>query len=115
MTKPTVSLAQMLENFGDDRELIAQVADVFLDDYAPQLAKLDAALATQDMVQIQAMAHGIKGSVGNFGALEAVDAARAVELACKNQDMAAVRERIPVLNALVEGVARALREQLPHL
>ena len=68
-----------LERVGGDQELLKEIADLFLDDAPNSLASVRAAIEANDGAALQRSAHSLKGSVANFGAEEAVDAAFRLE------------------------------------
>ena len=68
-----------LSRVGGDIELLREIAGLFLDDYPRVLAELRVAVGQGDARGVEHAAHGLKGSVANFGAQAAVDAALALE------------------------------------
>jgi len=71
--------ATALSRVGGDLELLKEIAALFLDEYPRELAEMRKALATGDAPTLERSAHGLKGSVANFGARAAVDAAFQLE------------------------------------
>lgn len=96
-----------LAQIGDDSELFADIATVFLSDSPALRVQLEHALAQGAPAQIQHVAHTIKSAVGNFGATRATAAARTLEEAarCGEGDFAA-------LAALLLGELIAVEEAL---
>ena len=68
-----------LSRVGGDVELLKEIAVLFLEDYPKSLADLRDAAARDDAKALERAAHGLKGSVANFGAAAAFEAARALE------------------------------------
>jgi HPt (histidine-containing phosphotransfer) domain-containing protein len=97
-----------LSRVGGDAELLKEIAALFLDDYPKVLAEIRAAAARGDSPGIEHAAHGLKGSVANFGAQAAVDAAFRLEQMGLARDLTGVREAIDTL-------ARALDALHPEL
>lgn len=83
-----------------DRGLLAELVDIFRAEYPRLLAKLRHDVETGDARGVQEAAHAIKGTVGNFGARAASEAARALE----------VMGQVGVLTGAGAGVARLERE-----
>jgi HPt (histidine-containing phosphotransfer) domain-containing protein len=71
--------ATALARVGGDIDLLKEIAALFLDEYPQALVDIHAALATGDAFKLERSAHGLKGSVANFGAPAAVDAAFQLE------------------------------------
>ncbi len=68
-----------LSRVGGDVELLKEIAVLFLEDYPKSLADLRDAAARADAKALERAAHGLKGSVANFGAAAAFEAARTLE------------------------------------
>jgi two-component system sensor histidine kinase/response regulator len=68
-----------LSRVGGDTELLREIAVIFIDDCPRALAELREALANADARNLENAAHALKGSVANFGAETAVDAAFRLE------------------------------------
>jgi len=100
-----------LSRVGGDEELLKEIAILFLDDYPKSLSELHAAIETGDAKRLERSAHGLKGSVSNFGARPAVDAALQLEIMGRGQQMDEVEQ---VLHALELSLA-ALRPELESL
>lgn len=96
---------------GGDAELLKEIAILFLDDYPSALSDLHQALDRGDARAVERTAHGLKGSVANFGASTAVEAARSIENLGRSQKLA---EAAQVLNTLELALA-ALRPELESL
>jgi HPt (histidine-containing phosphotransfer) domain-containing protein len=88
------------------RELIA----IYLADTPGQLAQLESALINGDAALVIRAAHTIKGSSGNFGALELAQVAQEVESRAKASDLVAVNAILPEFKRSLAQVAEALKE-----
>ena len=95
--------AALLERVDGDRELLAELIRLFREDCPAMLASIGAALERGDAAAVDRTAHTLKGSVGNFCASAAFEAARALEAASKAGDLAASR---PAYEALRREMAR---------
>ncbi len=71
--------ATALARVGGDLDLLKEIAALFLDEYPRELDEIHKALAAGDAQTLERSAHGLKGSVANFGARAAVDAAFQLE------------------------------------
>jgi HPt (histidine-containing phosphotransfer) domain-containing protein len=97
-----------LSRVGEDAELLKEIAALFMEDYPSVLAEIQAAAARGDALGVERAAHGLKGSVANFGAQAAVDAAFQIERMGRAGDLNRVSEAIDTL-------ARALDALRPEL
>jgi signal transduction histidine kinase/DNA-binding response OmpR family regulator len=74
-TMPT----QVLARVGGDRELLAEISRLFVDDAPRHLQNIREALDTRNGESLRRAAHGLKGAAANFEADGVVNAARALE------------------------------------
>jgi len=100
-----------LSRVGGDEELLKEIAALFLEDYPRTLEEISLAIQQRDSHAIERSAHGLKGSVANFGAAQAVKAASAIENMGRN---AQIEEAAMALKALELALA-ALHLQLEAL
>ena len=77
----------LLEDFGRNRTLLAEVITVFLSEAPKQLDALRAAADARDARALASAAHALKGSVGLFAKGAAFHAARRLEQEARNGDL----------------------------
>jgi two-component system sensor histidine kinase/response regulator len=97
-----------LARVGGDLDLLKEIAELFLDEYPRVLDDIRKALATGDAPLLERSAHGLKGSVANFGARAAVDAAFELEQLGK----AGKLDRVPPALAALERALACLHAEL---
>ncbi len=73
-------ISVLLETVGGDRDLVGELASMFLEDYPAQMASIRDAVELGDAKSLHESAHKLKGSVANFGASAARELAAALEL-----------------------------------
>ena len=100
-----------LSRVGGDTELLKEIAILFLETYPDVLQEIRTAAEQCDAQLLERSAHGLKGSVANFGAAAAVDAARLLENMGRTQQM---QEATAGLRNLEQALA-ALRPELEAL
>jgi len=100
-----------LSRVGGDIELLKEIAILFLDDYPKSMTELRDAVHNRDAKRVERSAHGLKGSVSNFGAAPAVNAALQLETMGRAQKLVEVEQ---VLRTLELALA-ALRPELESL
>ena len=69
----------VLARVGGDRELLAEISRLFVDDAPRHLDRIRSALDACDGETLARAAHGLKGAAANFDAQGVVTAARALE------------------------------------
>jgi two-component system sensor histidine kinase/response regulator len=80
--------AAVLKRVDGDRELLAEIAGLFFEDTPRLLSEVRNAITCADGEALERSAHTLKGSVGNFGARSAFDAAFNLEQMGRNGDFA---------------------------
>jgi signal transduction histidine kinase/DNA-binding response OmpR family regulator len=70
---------EVLARVGGDRELLAEISRLFVDDAPRHLERIREALDAQDGESLRRAAHGLKGAAANFDAEGVVSAARSLE------------------------------------
>jgi signal transduction histidine kinase/DNA-binding response OmpR family regulator len=91
-----------LSRMGGDLPLLQEVARLFLDDYPNLLTTIREALSRGDAKLLERSAHTLKGSVANFGADEAFQAALDVELAGHAGELGKAPEALAQLESALE-------------
>lgn len=105
---PPFDLSEMLDRFGGDEALVAEVARVFLEDHAASLARVREAVAARDGEGIHRAAHALKGAVANLGAADATRAAQGLERIGRGGDLAGAEAGLRRLEAEVTRLVAAL-------
>jgi CheY-like chemotaxis protein len=95
--------AVALERVGGDRELLKDLAGVFLSESPAMLAEVREAVARRDALRLKRAAHTLKGAVGTFGAAASVAAALRLETMGREGNLVGAEE---AWRALEEAVAR---------
>jgi two-component system sensor histidine kinase/response regulator len=103
-----------LSRVGGDAELLKEIAQLFIDDYPKALEDIREAANRGDAKSLERCAHGLKGSVANFGAPSAVEAARKLESMGRAAQLAKVEEVQQMIRTLELALA-ALRPELESL
>ena len=112
MATPLFERAAVLANLDGDVELLHEIAGIYLESYGNEIARLAAAAGASDGASLYAIAHTLKGSVGNFGASALVEAARVVELHARQNDFGNLAAEVARFTGLLEQLAVELRDEL---
>jgi two-component system sensor histidine kinase/response regulator len=100
-----------LGRVGGDEELLQEVAGIFLDEYTETLDQIRKAAESHDSNALERAAHSLKGSVGNFGANAAFEAARRLETIARSRgEMTGLTEALLELEAALERLRPELTE-----
>ena len=99
----------LLRRAGGDRRLVRELAEVFLADAPRMLEAIRASLAAGDAPALAHAAHALKGSVANFAAAEATEAALTLERLAQAGALGEARAAHRRVEEEVARVCQALR------
>ena len=103
-----IDVDRALEQMDGDRELLVEVADIFMQDCPKMMSGIGDALTSADAEALTRAAHALKGCVGNFGAREASEAALTLEELGRRGSLEGGREIFRELTARIECVKNDL-------
>jgi signal transduction histidine kinase/DNA-binding response OmpR family regulator len=106
---PAVDREAILRRLDGNEELLRELVDLFLEEAPRRLGQIRSAVALGDGNVLQAAAHSLKGSVGNFGVTAAFEAARRLEEVVRTGDLADAAAALPLLETALDRLLPALR------
>ena len=95
---------------GADRETVEIIAEIFLETWPRDLGKIKEALAGDDPVTVERVAHSLKGSLGTFAANPAIRVAAAIESAARQKNLDDVEVQLDSLTHELESLSTHLRQ-----
>ena len=98
----------LLAGVGGDKQLLRELAELFLGESPQLLSQIRQAVTSRDAEKLRTSAHALKGSVGNFAARNAYEAAQKLETMGREGDLAAVGAAYAALEDEVTRLAQAL-------
>jgi HPt (histidine-containing phosphotransfer) domain-containing protein len=105
----------LLAQFGDDPALLVEVVTIFLEDHKKQLDEIERAIRDRDGQALGRAAHTLKGSVSNFGAREAREAAQALEKMGKQDELEGAGAAHATLLHEIDLLTRGLQDIVTKL
>jgi HPt (histidine-containing phosphotransfer) domain-containing protein len=90
--KPCWNREAALKSLDGDAELLVELAEIFLEGCEPLLERVGRAIDANDSTELHYAAHTLKGSIANFFAQDARDAAQALEMAGRAGHLGGARE-----------------------
>jgi HPt (histidine-containing phosphotransfer) domain-containing protein len=84
LTLPDFDWQQLKQLAGEDAAFETELLAIFLSDAQCSIQALDQAIAEQDLLSIEDIAHALRGSSANVGASSIASAARALEQSARN-------------------------------
>lgn len=103
-----IDMASAMERVDGDEELLREIAQLFLENHTEQMDQIRDAIAQGDSKSLEHAAHTLKGSVGNFGAKPAYDAAFSLEKIGRAGDLAPAETAYVVLEREITNLSNAL-------
>jgi len=74
-----IDRAAILDRVGGDHDLLREITSIFLAEYPGLIGEIQESVAARDAIRLEKAAHSLKGSVSNFGAQAATQAAYRLE------------------------------------
>ncbi len=105
-----LNFAVALDRLGGDEQLLCEVAQLFLEECPELVAQVRTAVVSGDADALQQAAHTLKGSVSNFGAAAASEAALALELMGRNGELNQAQTGLAALERALAHIEPALAE-----
>ena len=96
----------MLKQTGNDKALLLEVIELFLQDYHQDLVTLRRAIQQKDHQAFNRTAHGLKGELGNLGAKKAFNLAYALEKMGREANLEKAEATLEQLQAEVDQLAK---------
>lgn len=97
-----------LENLGGDMDLLKEIIEIFLDDFPNQMKQIREGILEGDAEAVEHAAHSLKGSVANFAAKRAYDAAYRLEVLGREGNLGEANEALVNLEKEIEEMKDAL-------
>jgi PAS domain S-box-containing protein len=112
---PAFDLSEALERVDHDRDLLAEIAALFLTDAPEMLAAVASAVAVGDAQAVHRAAHRLKGSILTFAAEEAGALALSLEQAGRKGDLVNAKADLARLTSGVARLRAALESYIVNL
>ncbi len=106
---PLFDHAGMSGRLMNDEALIQMVLNAFLQELPLQIERLKSAVAEDDVAQIVALAHKIKGAAMNVGGMVLSASAHAMEQAGRAGELARIHQELPELERQAAQLKAAIR------
>jgi PAS domain S-box-containing protein len=100
--------AALLERFAGDRQFLQELVGLFRADSPKRMREIRDAIGRGDAEALRQAAHALKGSVANFFAADAVEAARKLEQAGRAGDLLTAETDYAILEKAVQELEPAL-------
>jgi CheY-like chemotaxis protein len=95
--------SRLVQRFGGNEDLLRELVDIFLESNPALMVELHNAISRGDAAEVRRTAHNIKGSVGNFEAIDAHAAAQRLEEIGRSGNL---QDAAAAFAALQDAIAR---------
>jgi len=99
-----------LSHVDGDRQLLAELADLFLKDYGRLLEEIRESISREDFVVLERGAHTLKGRLAFFGIRRIGDMALALEIKGRSKDISGALQSLQALELEMAGVLPGFEE-----
>jgi two-component system sensor histidine kinase/response regulator len=103
-----IDIDDVLERVGGDQELLREIIGIFLEEYPALFADIGSSVEKCDARALERSAHTLKGSVSNFGARSATQAAHELELMGRCNDFQRAMGTVDMLKGELAALHSAL-------
>jgi len=108
--RPIIEANTVLSRFDGDKALLQEAAELFRHSIPRLLSQLRDAVDKGDLILVERTAHSIKGSVGNFGGIAAMDSAMSLEMMGRRGDLSEAAEALESLEGEVDRLIPAIAQ-----
>lgn len=109
--EPLIDIEAILQRVDNDRELLADLFAIFIEDYPNQIEKIKTGIRENNSALVERGAHTLKGAVSNFDVKRCMDIAFDIEQMGRRNDLSHAEESLGDLIAELERF-KAFVEQL---
>jgi CheY-like chemotaxis protein len=108
LTKDVLDRQAILARVGNDRQLLKELVDLFLDEAPRLITAIREAIARADVPALKVAAHTLKGAVSNFSTWPAFEAALRLETMGQTGELAQAGETVAALEVAMAQLVPAL-------
>ena len=105
---PVIDESRLMAEFGGDREILAELRDLFLEHAPPLFEAINQAIADQDLTVIARDGHSLKGACATYGAPRLAMVCKVMELAAKGNDWSIINDHRDLFAEEYEKVFEAI-------
>jgi HPt (histidine-containing phosphotransfer) domain-containing protein len=110
MVNTILDLPEFMERVQDDKELLLELLDIYVEDFGKKRKLLDEAAAKNDFEQVRNIAHSLKGASGNISAKDIRETFSTVEVMGKNSNLSGIEKYLAKMDAEFELLLVRIQE-----
>jgi two-component system sensor histidine kinase/response regulator len=105
----SINVEELMERIDGDRTLLAELAEIFREEYPKQIRLAHEALAVNDAAAVRRIGHSLKGALANLAAADASGIAASVEAMGKSGDLSKLDVKLVEMQATMDNVVMRLQ------
>jgi len=105
----SINVEELMERIDGDRSLLAELSEIFEEEYPKQLRAAHEALAQNDAAAVRRIGHSLKGALANLAATDASGLAASVEAMGKSGDLSHLDVKLVEMQSVMGHVASQLQ------
>lgn len=109
---PNVDLNQLKISINNNTMLLKNLIRFFIDNYTKEIDELENFIINKEARKANELAHKLKSECGNFGAIEAVNLARTIEISAKQGNMEEAKKAFYKLRNELRIVEENLKKEI---
>ena len=90
MSEEIIDLSEFMDRVQDDKELLVELLDIFMEDFEQKRKPLQEAVEKKDFEEVKNICHSLKGASGNISAKPLRETLLKIEEMGKNNDFTGV-------------------------
>ncbi|MDX8404413.1 MAG: Hpt domain-containing protein [Mariprofundaceae bacterium] len=106
-------LETALKGMGNDRSLLYETLQDFIDFYGDAGEKIRIALNEERYADAEILSHTLKGLGGTFAAQNLKDSGSSLEKAIRDRELSGLDTKVDALDMAIHGMVREIRQLLP--
>ncbi len=110
MDHEVLDVPEFLERVQDDKELLLELLDIFVEDFEQKRPLLEEAINASDFEEIKSIAHSIKGASGNVSAKCLREVIIQIENMGKNSDVSNGEDLLKQLDEAFVQLSARIKE-----
>jgi len=110
MSNNILDLKELMERVQDDKELLLELLDIFIEDFDKKKKALQEAIEETNYEQIRNIAHSLKGATGNISAKDLRVIFTDMEEMGKKSDITGIEDLILSMSAQFEVLLGRIEE-----
>lgn len=104
MAEDIIDLKDVLDRVQDDKELLLELLDIYIEDFVSKRTALGEAITSKDLTKIKEVAHSMKGASGNISAKRMYESCLKLEQLARANDTNGLEDLAKTVDSQFEEI-----------